>query len=125
MHLVINKQFITYTALSDYELTLGEFLFSNGENDVTHAGDVMKQVGRAHDQNAKLRLVLMVSQLTAVARGYGLPFHYVSLNSAMYRIGGIFCGEKILRVSCFRKNYAQKTKNLYGSHLIFDRFAKI
>ena len=84
MHLVINKQFVTYTALSDYELTLGEFLFSNGENDVTHAGDVMKQVGRAHDQNAKLRLVLMVSQLTAVARGYGLPFHHVSLISAMY-----------------------------------------
>ena len=58
MHLVISKQFITYTALSDYELTLGEFLFNNGENDVTHAGDV---AGRAHDQNAKLRLVLMVS----------------------------------------------------------------
>ena len=36
------------------------------------------------------------------------------------RICGIFCGEKILRISRFRKNYTQKTKKLYGSHLIFD-----
>ena len=41
-----------------------------------------------------------------------------------YCIGGIFCGEKFLRISCFRKNYTQN-KILYGSHLIFDRFAKI
>ena len=26
-------------------------------------------------------------------------------------IGGIFCGEKFLRISRFRKNYTQKTKN--------------
>ena len=41
-----------------------------------------------------------------------------------YRIGGIICGEKISQISCFRKNYTQKTKKLYDSHLIFDRFAK-
>ena len=43
----------------------------------------------------------------------------------MYPIGGIFCGEKVLQISHSRKNYTQKTKILYGSHLIFDRFVKI
>ena len=42
----------------------------------------------------------------------------------VYGIGGIFHGGKISQNSCFRKNYTQKTKNLYGSHLIFDGFAK-
>ena len=39
-----------------------------------------------------------------------------------YRISGFFRGVQFSR---FRKNYTQKTKILYGSHLIFDRFAKI
>ena len=30
----------------------------------------------------------------------------------------------ISQILHFRKNYTQKTKNLYGSHLIFDQFAK-
>ena len=42
-----------------------------------------------------------------------------------YRIGGIFRGEKFLRISCFRKKLYTENKILYGSHLIFDRFAKI
>ena len=35
-----------------------------------------------------------------------------------YRIGGIFCGEKFSRISCFRKNYTQKTK-IYMVHTLF------
>ena len=42
-----------------------------------------------------------------------------------YRISGFFRGVQFSRISRFRKNYTQKTKILYGSHLIFDRFAKI
>ena len=44
-----------------------------------------------------------------------------------YCIGGIklYCGEKISRISCLRKIIHKKTKNLYSSLLIFDRFAKI
>ena len=41
-----------------------------------------------------------------------------------YRIGGIFRGENFSQISRFKKNYTQKTKNLYGSHLNFDQFAK-
>ena len=43
----------------------------------------------------------------------------------IYRIGGIFHGEKFSRISHFRKKLYTENKNLYGSHLIFDRFAKI
>ena len=54
-----------------------------------------------------------------------LPFYLKSfLPCGIYRIGGIFRGEKFSRILRFRKNYTQKTKNLYGSHLILDRFAK-
>ena len=35
-----------------------------------------------------------------------------------YRIGGIFRGEKILQILCFRKNYTQKTK-IYMVHTLF------
>ena len=42
-----------------------------------------------------------------------------------YRISGFFRGVHFLRISRFRKNYTQKTKILYDSHLIFDQFAKI
>ena len=44
----------------------------------------------------------------------------ISLWTMDYCIGGIFRGGKISRILHFRKNYTQKTKNLYGSHLIFD-----
>ena len=36
----------------------------------------------------------------------------------MYRIGGIFRGEKFSRISHFRKNYTQKTK-FYMVHTLF------
>ena len=42
-----------------------------------------------------------------------------------YCISGFFRGVQFSRISRFRKNYTQKTKILYGSHLIFDRFVKI
>ena len=35
-----------------------------------------------------------------------------------YRIDGIFCGEKFLQISRFRKNYTQKTK-FYMAHTLF------
>lgn len=41
--------------LSSHEVSLSEFLLRSGEHDFTHAGEVMKQVGQAHDRNAKMR----------------------------------------------------------------------
>ena len=37
---------------------------------------------------------------------------------ARYRIGGIFCREKISQILRFRKNYTQKTK-IYMVHTLF------
>lgn len=44
--------------LSSNEIGLGDYLISHGESDFTHAGDIMKQVGKVHNQNAKIRLVI-------------------------------------------------------------------
>ena len=41
-----------------------------------------------------------------------------------YCIGGIIRGEKFCEFSVLEK-IIHKTKNLYGSHLIFDQFTKI
>ena len=41
-----------------------------------------------------------------------------------YCIWNIFRRYLISQISRFRKNYTQRTKNLYGPHLIFDQFAK-
>ena len=49
----------------------------------------------------------------------------VSWMAGSYRILGNFRGVLILRISRFYKVYTHKSNNLYGSHLIFDRFAKI
>ena len=80
-------------ALSDYELSLGEFLFANGENDVTHAGSVMKQVGNAHDQNAKMRFVSTDS--CKKLRIFSLMY------ICKYRIAGKFGGAKFWRIAKF------------------------
>ena len=78
----------------------------------------------------RLLLCTMVSMPLASTGTIGASFFNILIaktpvqHFVNYRIGGIFRGEKILAISRFRKNYTQKTKILYGSHLIFDQFAK-
>ena len=50
--------------------------------------------------------------------------HGVSALSCTCRIGGIFRREIFFQILRFKKIIHKKTKNLYGSHFIFDQFAK-
>ena len=67
----------------------------------------------------KFHFRIMEGRLVIVT-DYTCTYMYCTIVPS-YRISGIFRGEKFCD---FRKNYTQKTKNLYGSHLIFDRYAK-
>ena len=45
------------TAISSYELSLGEYLSAYSESELTYAGSIMKKTGELHEQHAKMRSV--------------------------------------------------------------------
>ena len=57
---------------------------------------------------SKLKGLLLLLTSVQFLISMEVHVHFLYRN---YHIGGIFCGEKFLRISRFRKNYTQETKN--------------